>query len=69
MSRSSFLLLALLSLPGCETLNDLIVRQMLKEPGVSGKVRDQIREGLEKREKAPPTERPQQPPPPFMDQG
>lgn len=63
-----FLLLALLLLPGCETLNDLIVRQMLKEPGVSGKVRDQIREGLEKREKAP-TVRPQQPPPPFMDQG
>lgn len=69
MSHSRFLLLALLFLPGCETLNDAVVRHMLKEPGLSGEVRDQIRKGLEKREQAPPAVRPQEPPPPFMDQG
>jgi hypothetical protein len=65
---SRFLLLALLFLPGCETLNDAMIRHMLKEPGLSGAVRAQIREGLQKREKAP-AATPQQAAPPFLDQG
>ncbi|MBU5636600.1 hypothetical protein KOM00_07605 [Geomonas sp. Red69] len=63
------LLLMLLFLPGCETLNDAMIRYTLKEPGLSGRISDQIREGLKKREQAPPTARPQETPPPFMDQG
>lgn len=69
MTGRCFLLLAALSLlAGCETLNDAMLRHMLKEPGLSGKALDQIREGLERREKAP-ERRPRETPAPFMDQG
>ncbi|MBU5613057.1 hypothetical protein [Geomonas azotofigens] len=61
-------LLALLLLPGCETLNDAMIRHMLKEPGLSGKISDQIRDGLERREKAPSATVPEAAPP-FLDQG
>lgn len=63
------LLATLLFLPGCETLNDAMVRHMLKEPGMSGKLSDQIREGLQRRETTPPVTAPQEAPSPFLDQG
>ncbi len=66
---SRFLLLGFLLLTGCETLNEAAVRYMMKEPGMSGEVLDQIREGLQKREQAPPTKRESLPASPFLDQG
>ncbi|QXE92856.1 hypothetical protein [Geomonas subterranea] len=62
-------LLALLFLPGCETFNDAMIRYMLKEPGLSGRFSDQIRNGLRKWEKTPPAALPNEAPPPFLDQG
>ncbi len=69
MRPSRFLLLGFLLLTGCETLNEAAVRYMMKEPGMSGEVLDQIREGLQKREQAPPTKRESLPASPFLDQG
>ena len=70
MNGSKFLLiLLLLFLSGCETLNDALVRQMMKEPGLSGSVLNRIREGLEKREGAPAAAEPRRYAPAFMDQG
>lgn len=69
MRRSNLLLIALLFLPGCETLNEAMVRHMMKEPGVSGEVLDQIREGLQRRERLPPEKRESLPASPFLDQG
>lgn len=68
MSLRMLLLLPALLLPGCETLNDAMIRHMLKEPGMSGRIGDQIRGGLERREKAPPATVPEAAPP-FLDQG
>ncbi|WP_224983063.1 hypothetical protein [Geomonas agri] len=68
MSLRMLLLLPTLLLPGCETLNDAMIRHMLKEPGLSGKISDQIRDGLERREKAPSATIPEAAPP-FLDQG
>ncbi|MBJ6750685.1 hypothetical protein [Geomonas anaerohicana] len=68
MTLRMLLLLPALLLPGCETLNDAMVRHMLKEPGMSGRISDQIRDGLQRREKAPPATVPEAPPP-FLDQG
>jgi hypothetical protein len=62
-------LLAFLLLSGCETLNDTLVRQRFKERGLSDRVNDQIREGLERREAAPPAKVPARPAPAFLDQG
>lgn len=63
------LAVAFLSLTGCETLNEAMVRHMMKEPGVSGEVLDQIRDGLQRREQAPPEKRESLPASPFLDQG
>jgi hypothetical protein len=60
------LVLALLS--GCEGLNDALVRQWFKDSGLSRKVNEQIREGLERR-KARPKDIPRTPAPDFLDQG
>ena len=60
--------LALLLLSGCETLNDTLVRQWFKDSGLSHKVKDQIREGLERRKSAP-VNIPARPAPAFLDQG
>ena len=59
--------LALLLLSGCASVNDMLVRQMFKDWGVSRSIRGQIWEGLERREAAPSF--PKKPAPPFMDQG
>lgn len=68
MSRYRVLLLALVFLSGCESLNGLVVRQMFKDSSLGRRVGDQIRDGLERREKA--QEEPQkEPAPPFLDQG
>lgn len=69
MRPSNLLLLALLFLPGCETLNEAMVRHMMKEPGMSGEVLDQIRNGLQRRERVPPEQRESVPASPFLDQG
>jgi len=63
------LLLALALLGGCETINEALVRQLHKEPGLSGRVSRQIREGLEKRTTAAPGRAPKRQAPAFMDQG
>ena len=69
MRPSKLLLIALLFLPGCETLNEAMVRHMMKEPGVSGEVLDQIRDGLQRREQVPPAKGESLPASPFLDQG
>lgn len=68
MSRYRVLLLALVFLSGCESLNGLVVRQMFKDSSLGRRVGDQIRDGLERREKAP-LEPQKEPAPPFLDQG
>jgi len=68
LKRCHLLLAALLLLSGCETLNDALVRQWFKDSGLSHKVKDQIWEGLERRESAP-VQRPATPAPAFLDQG
>lgn len=68
MRRLAPLLLALFLLSGCETVNATLVRQMHREWGLSRRINDQIREGLERRMEAPgPVQ--MKPVPPFMDQG
>jgi len=67
--RFSLLLLALALLPGCETLNDAVVRHYFKDPGLSRRTSHQIREGLERREQAPPAKGPGTPAPAFLDIG
>ncbi|WP_129126909.1 hypothetical protein [Geomonas oryzae] len=69
MRPSSFLLLGFLFLSGCETLNEAMVRHMMKEPGLSGEVLDQIRDGLQRRERVAPEKRESVPASPFLDQG
>ncbi|WP_136514489.1 hypothetical protein [Geomonas edaphica] len=69
MRPSSFLLLGFLFLSGCKTLNEAMVRHMMKEPGMSGEMLDQIREGLQRREQGPPAKRESLPASPFLDQG
>lgn len=69
MRPSRFLLLGFLLLTGCETLNEAAVRYMMKEPGMSGEVLDQIRDGLQRRERVAPEKRESVPASPFMDQG
>ena len=68
MKRYGVLLLALVSLAGCESLNEIVVRQLFKDHGLSREVSDQIREGLERRDKQPAEIR-KLPAPDFMDQG
>jgi hypothetical protein len=63
------LLLALLLLSGCETVNDTLVRQWFKDSGLSRRLNYRIREGLERREAAPPADVPRRPAPDFLDQG
>ena len=62
------LLLPLLLLAGCEALNDALVRWSFKDGGISDKVNEQIREGLE-RKLGTPENRPHETAPPFLDQG
>ena len=62
-------LLALVLLSGCEAVNEVLVRQLFKDSGLSRKVNYQIREGLEKRKGAPPANGHKGPAPAFMDQG
>ena len=69
MKRLKMSLLALVLLSGCDTLNDAVVRQLFRDPGLSRKVNYQIREGLEKRKAAPQPNVPLRPAPDFLDQG
>ncbi|WP_226377622.1 hypothetical protein [Citrifermentans bremense] len=69
VTRRLLLLCALALLAGCESLNDTLVRQMYIDHGVSREVGDQIREGLERRQKAPAAKLPRKPAPPFLDLG
>lgn len=69
MRRLNILLLMLVLLSGCETINDAIVRQWHKDSGLGRRVNYQIREGLERREGAPPARGPKFPAPAFMDEG
>ena len=69
MGRAKALLLALVLLSGCETLNATLVRQRFKDRGLSHRVAEQIKEGLEKRQRAPAANTPTTPAPGFMDQG
>jgi hypothetical protein len=69
LSSLALLLSALAFLSGCETLNDALVRQSLKDRGLSHRLDFQIREGLEKRMAAPPVNAPRRPAPAFLDQG
>ena len=62
------LLLALPFLSGCETINEALVRQIHKEPGLSRRMHNQIREGLERRKAAPPGSIPKRTAPGNMDQ-
>jgi len=62
------LLASLLLFSGCQTLNDSLVRQWLGDPGLSRRVRDQIREGMLRRE-APVRYLPAQPAQAFLDEG
>jgi hypothetical protein len=62
------LLLALPLLSGCETINEALVRQIHKEPGLSRRMNNQIREGLERRKAAPPGTVPRRTAPGNMDQ-
>jgi hypothetical protein len=62
------LLLALPLLSGCQTINEALVRQIHKEPGLSRRMNTQIREGLEKRKAAPPGSIPRRTAPGNMDQ-
>jgi hypothetical protein len=66
--RLGWLLLALLLLTGCEALNDALVRQSLKDGGLSSSVNRRIRQRLE-RNLAVPESRPKTPAPAFLDQG
>ena len=64
------LVLALvLLLPGCEALNDALVRHSFKDTGLSRSVDRQIREGLERRMVAPKAKIQPRPAPAFLDQG
>lgn len=69
MTGKLLLLSALVVLPGCESLNETLVRQMFIDHGVSREVSEQIKEGLKRRQKAPPAELPRKDAPPFLDQG
>lgn len=62
------LLLALPLLSGCETINEALVRQIHKEPGLSRRINNQIREGLERKKAAPPGSIPKRTAPGNMDQ-
>ena len=63
------LLLALVVLSGCESLNEAVVRQLFRDPGLSRRMNYQIREGLERRKTLPPADIPHKPAPTFLDQG
>lgn len=69
MTGKLLLFCALVLLAGCESLNETLVRQMFIDHGVSREVSEQIREGLKRRQKAPPAELPRKAAPPFLDQG
>ena len=69
MSRPILLLAALLLFSGCQTLNDSLVRQWLGDAGLSRRVHDQIREGMQRREEAPAPYLPAKPAPAFLDEG
>ena len=60
--------LAALLLSGCASINDMLVRQKFKDWGVSRSVKQQIREGLERRREVVPAG-PTELAPPFMDLG
>lgn len=61
-------MVVLLLLPGCASINDMLVRQMFKDWGVSRSISQQIKEGLERRREVPPPG-PKELAPPFMDMG
>jgi len=63
------MLAALASLTGCASLNDAVVRGWFTDRELSGRVHDQIRRGLEQREKVPVSPQPSRPSPAFLDQG
>jgi len=67
--RLALLLPALLLIAGCESLNEAFVRQMYTDHGISRRIEEQIREGLEKRKRLPATNIPASPAPSFFDQG
>ena len=69
MRRLGLLIPALALLSGCEGLNETLVRQLFRDSGLSNRVYYQIREGLERREAAPPARLPQNPAGDFPDQG
>ena len=69
VSRLIPLSAALLLFSGCQTLNDSLVRQWLGDAGLSRRVHDQIREGMQRREKAPVPYLPARPAPAFLDEG
>lgn len=69
MRRLTLLLTALLLFSGCQALNDALVRQWLGDAGLSRRVHDQIREGMQRREKTPVPYLPAQPAPAFLDEG
>jgi hypothetical protein len=63
------LLLALPLIAGCASLNDSLVRIWFRDRALGDRVNSQIREGLGKRESAPPEVLPKRPAPAFLDQG
>lgn len=63
------LLLTVLVLSGCESLNDSVVRVWFQDRALGHRVHDQIREGLQRRLSAPPAPLPKTTVPAFLDQG
>jgi hypothetical protein len=63
------LLLGLLLLGGCSSLNDALVRSWMRDRELGERVNTQIREGLERRRSAPEKVLPKKPAPAFLDQG
>ncbi|GFO57024.1 hypothetical protein GMSM_40310 [Geomonas sp. Red276] len=62
-------LATLLAVTGCESINDAVVRSWLMDSGLGNRVSKQIKEGLKKKEAAPPVTGPRFPAPQGMDQG
>jgi hypothetical protein len=69
MSGRIPLLLGLLLLGGCSSLDDALVRSFMQDRELRERVNDQIREGLERKKSAPEKLLPGNPAPPFLDQG
>ncbi|MCM0082301.1 hypothetical protein L4X63_11945 [Geomonas sp. Red32] len=65
----ALVLVLLLTLTGCETINDAVVRSWLMDSGLGNRVNKQIKEGLKKKEISPPVTGPRFPAPQGLDQG